>query len=251
VIVNRPALVSGQKQYILVVDSDWNERFTLSMLLQRFGYAIASTNNAREGVEFLCVAPAVAVFAEAGEVGADLTSRLKADARFRDMPLVMVTSRPDRELEERLRTGEFAGLLRTPVSPDEVYRIVQKVVERGSRENIRIPTALAAQVQDEEGVTNGFVTVLSQFGVFFRTRETRPVNARVAVSLSFGDRTISLEAEVLYIVSFEKGPFCEPGMGMKFVNITLEDSALIKFFIYEHLGANINAPDATSDAGHA
>ena len=75
-----PALVSGQMRYILVVDTDWNERFTLNMLLQRFGYTIANTNSAREGVEFLCVAPAVAVFTEAGEVGEDLAGRLKADA---------------------------------------------------------------------------------------------------------------------------------------------------------------------------
>jgi CheY-like chemotaxis protein len=246
-----PALVSGQMRYILVVESDWNERFTLSMLLQRFGYTVASTNNAGEGVEFLCVAPALAVFAEAGEVGAELAKRLKGDARFRDMPLVMVTTQADRELEERLKRGELAGLLRAPVNPDQVYQVVQRVIERGTRENIRIPTALSAGLQDEYGTTEGFVTVLSQYGIFFRTLEPRPVNARVAVRISFGDRIVNLEAEVLYIVTFEEGPFCEPGMGMKFVNITLEDSALIRFFIYEQLGAGINPPEPGSDAGQA
>src|SRR5512145_893684 len=101
-----PAVASGQMRYILVVDSEWNERFTLSMLLQRFGYTIASTNNAQEGIEYLCVAPAVAVFAETGEVGTDLAARLKADKRFQDVPLVMVTEKPDRVLEEQLRHGE-------------------------------------------------------------------------------------------------------------------------------------------------
>lgn len=240
-----PALVSGQMRYILVVDTDWNERFTLSMLLQRFGYTIASTNSASEGVEFLCVAPAVAVFAEAGEVGDDLAARLKADARFRDVPLVLVASGPDRGLEERLRKGELAGLLRAPLDPDEVYKIIQKVIEKGLRENIRIPTALPATLRNEHGATQGFVTVLSQYGVFFRTLEPRPAKSRTGVSISFGDRAVDLDAEVLYIVSFEEGPFCEPGMGMKFVNITAEDSALVRFFIYEQLGAGI------LPAGHA
>jgi len=234
-----PALVSGQMRYILVVDTDWNERFTLSMLLQRFGYTIANTNSAREGVEFLCVAPAVAVFAEAGEVGEDLAARLKADTRFQDVPLVMVTDVPDSGLEERLRQGTFAGLLRTPLNPDDVFKVIQKVVEKGSRENIRIPTALEATLRDENGATQGFVTVLSQYGVFFRTLEPRPAKTRAGISISFGDRAVDIEAEVLYIVSFEEGPFCEPGMGMKFVNITPEDSALIRFFIYEQLGAGI------------
>jgi len=234
-----PALVSGQMRYILVVDTDWNERFTLSMLLQRFGYTIANTNSACEGVEFLCVAPAVAVFAEAGEVGEDLAARLTADARFRDVPLVMVADGPDRILEERLRQGALAGLLRSPLNPEEVFKIIQKVIENGQRENIRIPTALQATVRDASGATQGFVTVLSQYGAFFRTLAPRPAKARTSINLSFGDRTIDLEAEVLYIVSFEEGPFCEPGMGMKFVNISQEDSALIRFFIYEQLGAGI------------
>jgi len=241
--MSEPALVSGQMRYILVVDTDWNERFTLSMLLQRFGYTIANTNSASEGVEFLCVAPAVAVFAEAGEVGEDLAARLKADARFRDVPLIMVADVPDRGLEERLKQGILAGLLRTPLNPEEVFKVIQRVIEKGTRENIRIPTALQATLRDESGVTQGFVTVLSQYGLFFRTLEPRPAKARAGVNISFGDRTVDLEAEVLYIVSFEEGPFCEPGMGMKFVNITPEDSALIRFFIYEQLGAGIMPSD--------
>jgi CheY-like chemotaxis protein len=246
-----PALVSGQMRYILVVDTDWNERFTLSMLLQRFGYTVASSSSAQEGIEFLCVAPAVAVFAEAGTVGDELVKRLKADARFRDMPLVMVSSAPDSCLEERMKQGELAGLLRTPVDPDEVFRIIQKAIENGRRENIRIPTALRAEVRDEYGVTDGYVTVLSQYGMFFRTMEPRPVNSVARVSLSFGDRTVEVDARVLYIVSFEEGPFREPGMGMKFVQIGPEDSALIRFFIYEHLGAGILPSGAGMTSGNA
>jgi len=237
--MSEPALVSGQMRYVLVVDSDWNDRFTLSMLLQRFGYTIASTSSAREGVEFLCVAPAVAVFAESGPVGAELAARLKGDARFRDMPLIMVANGQDRSLEERLLRGELAGLLRTPISPDDVFQVIQKAIEKGQRGNIRIPTALPAELRGEQGVTEGFITVLSQYGMFFRTLEPQPVKTRARVSISFGDRTVDLHAEVLYIISFEEGPFCAPGMGMKFVDIAPEDSALLRFFIHEQLGAGI------------
>jgi len=70
-------------RYLLVVDRDGNERFTMSMLLQRFGYTVASTSSASEAIDFLCVAPADAVFVEAGETGDDLTERLQGDARFK------------------------------------------------------------------------------------------------------------------------------------------------------------------------
>lgn len=237
--MSEPTLVSGQMRYLLVVDSDWNDRFTLSMLLQRFGYTVASTDNAREGVEFLCVAPAVAVFTEAGAAGDELAARLRSDGRFRDLPLIMVDDGRDRGLEERLKRGEFAGLLRTPVNPDEVFQVVQKAIENGSRQNIRITTALPAELDAGSGAVEGFVTVLSQYGMFFRTLTPLPAHAHAGVRISIGDRVADLRAEVLYVVTFEQGPFCEPGMGMKFVDLAPEDSALIRFFIHEQVSGGI------------
>jgi len=59
---------------------------------------------------------------------------------------------------------------------------------------------------------------------------------RVAADFSLWDRAVGLEAQVLYVVTFEDGPFCEPGMGMKFVKIDPQNSALIKAFIDEQIG---------------
>lgn len=228
-----------QIRYILVVDPDVNERFTMSMLLHRFGYTVCSAGSAREGVEYLCVAPAVAVFAEAGKMGMDLLTRLGGDVRFRDAPLVLVADAPDRGLEERVRRGEIAGLLRKPLSPDEVFLVVQKVIEKGPRRNIRIATALPASLRDGSGATEGYVTVLSQYGMFFRTLDPRPPAGRVTVDFSLWGRTVSAETSVLYTVSFEEGPFREPGMGMKFVKIGAEDSVLIRAFILDHISEGI------------
>lgn len=234
-----PALIKGLTRYILVVDSGWNERFTLSMLLQRFGYRVASTNSVREAVEYLCVAPAHAVFVEAGAAGTELMARLKTDLRFRDVPIVVVAEHPDRALEERLRQGEIGGLLLTPLDPEKVFLTIQKVIEKGPRSNIRIATALPVVMHDVSGAKKGYVTVLSQLGIFFRTIEPCPVNTRLAFDLSFWDRTVRVEAEVLYVVSFEEGPFREPGMGLKFVQIAPEDSLLIRAYIYEQLDEGI------------
>lgn len=234
--MNGQAVVSGQMRYLLVVDSDWSDRFTLSMLLQRFGYTVASTSCAKEGVEYLCVAQAEAVFAEVGEAGTELIERLKKDARFQDVPIIIVSKSHDLGMEARLQRGELAGLLRTPVDPNEVYRVVQKVIEKGRRSNIRIETAIKAVLHDGPGRRDGFVTVLSQLGMFFRTLDPLPVNAQVAVDVSLWDRSVRVEAEVLYVVTFEEGPFCEPGMGMKFLKIEAQGSSLIKAFIDEQIG---------------
>lgn len=232
----KKAFPGGQMRYLLVVDRDGNERFTMSLLLQRFGYTVASTSSASEAIDFLCVAPADAVFVEAGKTGEELADRLQKDTRFKGVPLVMVTESPDRSLEARLRKDELAGLLRKPLDPNEVFMVIQKVIVKGTRRNIRIPTALPAVLRAHAGATDGYVTVLSQFGMFFRSLKPLPVKTRATVELPLWSSTVSIEAEVLYIVTFDEGPFCEPGMGMKFVKIEAEDSVLIKHYIYEQLG---------------
>jgi len=235
--------IGGQLMYILVVDTDVNERFTMSMILQRFGYTVCVAGSVREGIEFLCVAPAVAVFAEAGAVGTDLMERLGSDARFKDVPVVLATGSTDRGLEESVRRGELAGLIRKPLDIDNVYQVIQKVVEKGSRTNIRISAALPAKLQDGSKATEGHVTVLSQYGMFFRTLDHRPAGTRLAVDLSLWDRVVTVEAVVLYVVSFEEGPFCEPGMGMKFVRVNPEDNNLIRAFIHDFLWEGIAPAD--------
>lgn len=249
----RQTSLGGRIRYLLVVDRDGNERFTTSMLLQRFGYTVASTSSALEAVEFLCVAPAEAVFAEAGEIGEYLAERLKGDARFKDVPLVMIAESPDRALKTRLRQNEIAGLLRKPLDPAEVFAVIQKAIEKGTRRSIRVPAALRAVLRTRAGASEGYVTVLSQFGMFFRSLEPLPAKTRVTVEIPLWSRTVSIEAEVLYSVTFDEGPFREPGMGMKFVKIGPEDSALIKLYIHEQLGLETAhmVPGQGPAAGHA
>ena len=229
----------GKTRYILVVDPDPNERFTMSMLLQRFGYTVATAGTVEEGLDFLCVAPAVAVFAEAGTVGSDLRARLAVDARFREVPLVLVADSGESDLEQLLRRGELAGMLRSPLNAEEVFHVIQTVIEKGTRRNIRIATAIPAVLKDGDGGMEGYVTVLSQFGMFFRTLTPRPAGSRAHIDFSLWDRSIGLDAAVLYGITFEEGPFSEPGMGMKFVQIAAEDSALVRAFILEHCCGDI------------
>ncbi len=229
--------IGGQLMYILVIDTDVNERFTMSMLLQRFGYTVCVAGSVREGIEFLCVAPAVAIFADAEAIGPDLLARLAGDARFRNVPVVLAAGSSHQDLQERVRRGELAGLIRKPldIDIDNVYQVIQQVIEKGSRTNIRISASLPARLRDASGTTEGHVTVLSQYGMFFRTLNYRQAGKRVTVDISLWDREVHLEAAVLYVVSFEEGPFLEPGMGMKFVKISPEDNDLIRAFIHDQL----------------
>jgi len=230
----------GKKRYILLVDKNVDDRFRAGMMLQRFGYNICTANSAQEAMDFIHVTPPAAIVTEAGITGSSLISRIKKDGRFSDVSLMFMTAEPDLDLELRARRGEIAACLRKPVEAEALYQAVQAVVEKTPRKNIRIATALEAKLESVEENSKGLVTVISEYGMFFRTAEPQDLNAELSVTITFPDRTISLTAVVLYSYSLEASPFNEPGMGLKFTKIKTEDQAFIKAYILDHVEGCLN-----------
>ncbi len=223
------------KRYVLVLDPDVNDRFTTCMLLQRFGCNIFTAGSVNEAVDFMTVAPPSAVVADRALDETHLVSRISQDPRFLDVPIILLTSTPDAALEKRRRIGEIAAVLKKPLDVPEFYRIVQTVIEKGPRRNIRIKTHLVVRLEDGQSGSVGDVTVLSEHGMFLRTLDPRPANTRIPVGLEIKGKLIKLEAVVLYTTTFDDGPFKEPGMGMKFTKISREDRNLIAAFILEQI----------------
>ena len=224
-----------RKPYVLLLDDNIDERFQTSMLLQQFGYNICTAHTAGEALDFLCVAPPVGIIAEAGLTGSGLLSRLTKDPRFSEVQLILLASAPDRALEDLAHRGELAGFLRKPIEAEGLYRAVQIAVEKTPRKNIRVATYLQASLEDGAGGREGFVTVLSEFGLYFRTLEPRPVRTRLGLGFEIPGRAINVQAEVLYSYAFNDGPFTDPGMGMKFLQMSPADQAEIKAYIMKQL----------------
>ena len=223
------------KQYVLVVDSNVNDRLSTCMLLLRFGRNIFTANTTEEAIEFMSMAPPVAVVAEADPAGLTLLPRMQNDLRFLHVPLILLSASPNADLEIRTRQREFDAYLTKPLNAEEFYRIVQSIIEKGPRRKIRIATRVMAALEDGSRRSEGYVTSLSEDGMFFRTLELRPKNALIPVSFTIRGRAITLIAEVLYTTTFEEGPFKDPGMGMKFVKVSSEDRDVIRTFILERV----------------
>jgi hypothetical protein len=126
-----------------------------------------------------------------------------------------------------------------PVSAEALYRSVQKAIEPYPRQSIRVALYLKANLEGNPAGLAQYAVVLSENGMFVRTTATRPVGARLQVSLAIKDRTIQTEAAVLYSHGFGDYPFKELGMGMSFATIRPEDKALIRSFIGEEIEKGI------------
>ncbi len=217
--------------YLLVVDFNVDDRFFTSMLLQRFGYNVCTAGSGSEAISFMHVAPPSVIVSESS-IGIVLASRLKKDVRFSNIPVIILAKSSDLDLDVRLRRGEFAACVYKPLETENFNQAIQAALGMTRRKNIRIRTSLLARL---DGVEEGIVSVLSEFGMFFPTEEPRPLNAIVTVELEIGDKTVKLEAVVLYSFELETSPFKEAGMGLKFMKISPDDHAFIRSHLLEQL----------------
>lgn len=223
-------------RYILLVDSKNSDLFTCSMLLQRFEYRVCTSTTAGQALEMASVAVPSLVIADLalpGMSGLDLFSLLKQDPRTAAVPVIFLGERTDHTAEERCRDAGASACLAKPVEAESLFRAVQAAIESHPRVNIRIPTKLSVSVNNMplDSIEGECASVLSEHGVYVRMRNPYQRNEQLAVELRINGRTIPAEATVLYSHRFDDGPFREPGMGLKFVNIAQNDREFIKEFI--------------------
>jgi len=218
-----------KKSFILVVDNSHRDAGYTGMLLQNFGYNSAMVRSGEEALEFLATAVPALVITELvlpGMNGIDLFERITGDPAKAAVPVIIQTKMTDLEIEDRCRRAGCAGCLNKPVQTFELYRAVQQALEPTPRQNIRVPVNLHASF---EGMSSEavFVTMLSDDGMFVRTLDPHAKGSKHTVSFLLEDRMIRVDALVLYAYGFEEGPQKEPGMGMKFLNLSPLDKDVI------------------------
>ncbi len=237
--MNRTASGSTKrtKRYLLVVDSKTTDLFTCAMLLQRFGYRVCTANTSVQALDMVSVAIPALVIANLYlpvMSGVDLNSLLKQDPRTASVPMIFLRPTGDEAAERRCLALKITALPK-PVQVEDLYRAVQAAIETTPRSNIRIETRLTVSVNNVplDCIEGECASVLSEHGMYVRTREPHDRNEHVTVEMNINGRVIPAEATVLYSHRYGDGPFSEPGMGLKFLRMAPEDHAFIREFIRE------------------
>jgi len=239
-----PDGVARKKRFILVVDNSHRDASYTGILLQNFGYNSVMVRSGEEALEFIAAGVPSLVITELvlpGMNGIDLFERITRDPSKAAVPVIIQTRVTELEIEDRCRRAGCAGCLNKPVQTFELYRAVQQALEPTPRQNIRVPVNLNASL---EGMSSEavFVTMLSDNGLFVRTLDPHPAGSKHTVSFLLEDRIIRVDAVVLYAYNFEDGPQKEPGMGMKFLNLSPVDKDMIQNYIRDKVSPGI-APD--------
>ena len=233
---------------ILLVDSSASLLFYLAMLLKRLEYKVMTARSAEDALRMMEEHLPSIILTEImlpNMSGIDFIRKIKDTARLRAVPVVVLTSDSDQSKRDTcMRMG--CACLAKPAEPDVLYRTLQSACESIPREHIRLTTSLKVIVGD--GTVMGgasrteYATAISEGGLFVRTLYPQPRNALTPIQIFLRDSVINAKAVVLYIYNLGEGPFEEPGMGMKFVQIADADRAMIRKFIKEQLTKDIVSP---------
>ncbi len=239
-----PNVSDRNSRYLLIVDGDTNTLLHTSMLLRRFDYHIYTAKTAREAIETAMGAvPALIITSLdlADMHGLDLMRQLRKNVRIAAVPFITLRTQGD-VLGER-QSAELGATycLELPLSAELLYRAVQAAVETTPRASIRIRTLLPVKMDNKTiaGIEGAYTSMLSERGMFLRTRLLAAANTRLSFQINLYGQVIAAEAVVLYNDQKGGGPHHGPGMGLEFVRIAPKDQDLIRRFIRNEVTQDI------------
>ncbi|MGE5750674.1 MAG: response regulator [Nitrospirota bacterium] len=232
---------------ILIIDDSASILFYLGMLLRRLEYNVVTARNAEDAMQIMEQSIPSIVLTDIllpTMSGINLMKRMKDAPLWKTIPVVVLTTESDTGIKDTCMRLGCAAYLSKPVEPDVLYRTLQSVSESIPRENIRLHTSLKVIVGD--GTTMGgtarteYATAISEGGLYVRTLYPQPRNALTPVRIFIGNLEIRAKTVVLYSFTIGGGPFKEPGMGLKFIEIADSDRNFIRGFIKEQLTKDLS-----------
>lgn len=231
--------------HLLVVDSDNNEAYFLALFLQRFKYQVLTAKTGAQAIESMAASMPVLVLTTqrlSDMSGADLIRMINQSPGTTDIPVIVLDEANDVGAQKNLLDAGAAAYLTKPVQVEDLYRSIQAAIESTPRENIRIDTSLPIAIDgvqlDYEG--GECVSVLSGQGMHVKMRRLQQPKMQHSVLIRIHDRNISLVAKVLYRQEPHNTLLPEPGMGLKFVQISQEDQQYIKQYILEEVTKGVS-----------
>lgn len=233
------------KRYILVITAGSDDLFSISMQLQRFQYPVCTAQTGEQALKIVAVAlPALVItdLALPDMSGLDILRKVKGDVRT--LPLILLLPGADSHVEKRsIEIGGGVPCLTKPVRTEELYRLVQSLLEATPRTYLRIPTMLPVTVNKVllDAAQGEYMMNLSENGMFVRMQKPPRRHDQVTVEWRLTGSTVRAEAVVMHSRRAGEGAFREPGMALRFTSVAPADREIIRRFIRDEVTRGIAA----------
>jgi CheY-like chemotaxis protein len=249
-IVPRGVAAQGkdrEKQIVLIVDGDIMSQFYTGALLQRLNYQVFPVKTAEDALLIMELTVPLIVITELTlpkMSGIELLKHIKHDSRTRDVPVLIYTAVKASSYRDACMQAGCSGYLIHPADENQLFDAVQKATEKTPRHFVRLATWLDVIINTpSESELGAKVTAISEHGMYVGTRNPLPMGttAQFTVYLpKLATSGIKVQGQVLYSHANESAK--SPGMGVKFLQVGPEVSALIREFVKDILSQGIAPP---------
>jgi uncharacterized protein (TIGR02266 family) len=247
------SLIPGVRpqRYILVIAGDPDDLYRTSLLLQRFAYPVCTAQSGKQAFEMVSVSMPSLLITDLvlpDGSGLDLLRKLGCDART--LPVIILLPEAEAHVEARhIEIGGGVPCIAKPVQADDLFRLVQTAIEPTPRMSIRIPTRLAVTINRVLlDVHKGeYITDISGDGIYVRTLKPLRRGDRVSVQFHIAGREITADATVLYVHRPSEGLFREPGMALRFEQLSAGDQEIIRNHIRDTITQGIGGRQEISE----
>ena len=195
---------------VLVIDDDEQIRRLIVLLLRPLGHAVEEAASAEEGLEKMRAAPPDLVLLDMqlpGRSGHEMLTEIRADARTRLVPVVMITGAATQELKLKAIQAGVTDFITKPFSPEELAARVRALLE------LKFVTDA---LEDAERVIVALARTIDA-----RDRYTFGHSARVSLYAGLLGERVGLEGKSLAAV--RRG-----GLFHDFGKIAVRDAVLLK-----------------------
>lgn len=115
---------------VLVVDDSATVRQQVSSTLKQAGFNVVEAVDGADGKNKISAGGVDCVICDVNmpnKNGIEMVEEVKGDARFKALPIVMLTTEGAKELIERAKSAGAAGWIVKPFKPDMLVAAVQKL----------------------------------------------------------------------------------------------------------------------------
>jgi len=225
------------KEKILIVDDMETFLKLEKMLLERSGYEIITARTGVEALKKVQTEKPRLVFLDLimPEMTGDAVCRfIKTNKNLKHIPVVMVTTKSDELSRDRCLQAGCDDYMTKPVTQRDFFDKIKKFINIEKRKAPRAPLRISADCFQGERSCQNYTVDLSQSGLFIETPDPLPFGTEIVLKFSLPRQGAPLlvKGKVVRTAPPSHPPEgASSGMGIRFTNLSSEDSDKIKAFV--------------------
>jgi uncharacterized protein (TIGR02266 family) len=224
-----------EKKHVLIICRSAAGQMYLGVLLNRIWYAPALTRTPEEGLRLADNIPFSLILFDGDISETELlpaVTLLRTHPAVKAVPIVVFITNDNPELSRSLLSQGCTAILTKPLDLSIVYGVLGRLSGQ-PRTAPRVPVKIQVDIEEDLREKVLICTNLSEGGMYMRTIDPLPEGTvlHIKFTLPHDPETIELEVEVVRTLPLSTRLESEPGMGLRFLNITENDMIRIRNFV--------------------